>query len=217
MMVSPLVLDPIIATYKIGEGKPIQAARDALAKQIKAEVSKDGLLRLEVTETSAQQAQTFANAVIDGWLSSTVPGEQEREDLEKRLEVAQQGLKSVTELLNRLSLDGAVGLRKPLTRGEAGTGLIAIGELQAKYLSDVLSIPHALHGLSRDVVKQPPTLPTQPASRKKSLIAILAALGSGFVLLLFVFMRQAWKNAAADPEAALKQSQLKRALGFKNS
>jgi len=71
--------------------------------------------------------------------------------------------------------------------------------------------------LSRDVVKQPPTLPTQPASRKKSLIAILAALGSGFVLLLFVFMRQAWKNAAADPEAALKQSQLKRALGFKNS
>ncbi|MBT3068353.1 hypothetical protein [Rhodoferax sp. U11-2br] len=216
MMVSPLVLDPIIATYKIGEGKPIQVARDALAKQIKAVVGKDGLLRLDVTDTSATQAQALANAVIDGWLSSTVPGKQEREDLETRLEFAQNGLKSVTALLDRLAVDGAVSLGKPLTRGEAGTGLVAVGELQSHYLADVLAIPRTLQGLSRDVVKQPPTLPTEPVSNKKSLIAVLAALGSGFVLLLFVFMRQAWVNAAADPEAALKQSQLRRALGFKS-
>jgi len=217
MMVSPLVLDPIIATYKIGEGKPLQIARDAFAKRVNAVVGKDGLLRLDVTDTSATQAQALANAVIDGWLNSTVPGAQESEDLEKRLEFAQNGLRSVTALLDRLSVDGAVSLSKPLTRGEAGTGLVAVGELQSRYLADVLAIPRALKGLSRDVVKQPPTLPAEPVSNKKSLIVVLAALGSGFVLLLFVFMRQAWENAAADPEAALKQSQLKRALGFKSN
>jgi hypothetical protein len=217
MMVSPLVLDPIIATYKIGEGKPLQIARDAFAKRVNAVVGKDGLLRLDVTDTSATQAQALANAVIDGWLNSTVPGAQESEDLEKRLEFAQNRLRSVTALLDRLSVDGAVSLSKPLTRGEAGTGLVAVGELQSRYLADVLAIPRALKGLSRDVVKQPPTLPAEPVSNKKSLIVVLAALGSGFVLLLFVFMRQAWKNAASDPEAALKQSQLKRALGFKSN
>ncbi|MCB8747119.1 hypothetical protein LHU53_09395 [Rhodoferax sp. U2-2l] len=215
MMVSPLVLDPIIETHQLSDGKPIQAAREALAKQVKATVGKDGLLRLDVTDTSAVQAQVLANAVIDGWLKSTVPGVQERQDLEKRLEFAQNGLKSVTSLIERLSVDGVVSLAQPLTRGEAGTSLVAVGELQARYLSEVIAIPRALQGLSRDVVKQPPTLPTEPVAPKKSLMAVLAALGSGFALLLFVFMRQAWKNAAADPEAALKQNQLRRALGLK--
>ena len=216
MMVSPLVLDPIVENFKLGEGKPIESARDEFAKRVKAVVGKDGLLRLNVTDHSAAQAQSLANAVIDGWLKSTVPGPQEREDLQKRLEVAQSSLKTVNTLLDRLSIDGAASLDKPMTRGEAGAGLVTVGELQARYLADVLVIPRALQGLSRDVVKQPPTLPTEAVAPKKSLIAVLATLASGFVLLLFVFMRQAWKNAAADPEAALKHSQLRRALGLKS-
>lgn len=65
------------------------------------------------------------------------------------------------------------------------------------------------------LAKQLPTLPTEPAAPKKSLIAVLAALGSGFVLLLWMFMRQAWKNAAQDPEAAEKQARSRAAMGFK--
>lgn len=214
MMVSPLVLDPIIENFKLDEGKPIQSARDEFVKRVKAVVGKDGLLRLEVTDHSAAQAQLLANAVIDGWLKSTVPGPQERADLQKRLEVAQSGLKTVTALLNRLSVDGVVSLGKPLTRGEAGTSLVAVGELQARYLADVLAIPRTLQGLSRDVVKQPPTLPTEAVAPKKSLIAVLAALGSGFALLLFVVMRQAWQYAATDPESARKQRKLRQALGL---
>ncbi|HEY8905758.1 MAG TPA: hypothetical protein VIM63_06940, partial [Rhodoferax sp.] len=215
MMVSPLVLDPIIKNFKFGEGKPIQSARDEFVGRVKAVLGKDGLLRLDVTDHSAAQAQLLANAVIDGWLKSTVPGPQERADLQKRLEVAQGGLKAVTALLDSLSVDGVVSLGKPLTRAEAGSSLVAVGELQARYLTDVLAIPRDLQGLSRDVVKQPPTLPTEPVAPKKSLIAVLAALGSGFALLLFVFMRQAWKNAATDPEAARKQRELRQALGLK--
>jgi hypothetical protein len=92
-----------------------------------------------------------------------------------------------------------------------------VGELQARYLGDVLSIPRALQGYSRDVVKQWPTLATERASPKKGRIAILSALGAGFALLLFVFMRQAWRSAAADPESARKQALLLSALGLKPS
>lgn len=215
MMVSPLVLDPIIKSLNLSRGRPIQVVRSGLANQIKAAVGKDGLLRLDVTANTPLEAQTLANAVIDTWLKSTAPGEQDRADLETRLLYAKASLESVRRLLDRLTSEGTAYLGKPLTRGEAGTSLVAVGELQARYLAEVLNIPRSLQGLSRDVVAQPPTLPTEPVAQKKSLTAVLAALGSGFSLLLWVFMRQAWKSAAQDPEAAEKQAQLLAAMGFK--
>ena len=105
-------------------------------------------------------------------------------------------------------------MAKPLTRGEAGTSLVAVGELQARYLAEVLSIPRTLQGLTRDVVVQPPTLPIEAVAPKKSLMAILAALGTGFALLLWVFVRKAWTGASVDPLAAVKQTRFRKALGF---
>jgi tyrosine-protein kinase Etk/Wzc len=61
---------------------------------------------------------------------------------------------------------------------------------------------------------QPPEKKSKP---KKALIAIIATLASGFALLLFVFIRQALRNAGQDPEAASKlarlQSSWRKALG----
>ena len=212
IMVSPLVLDPIIESLNLSEGRSTQVARVGLANQIKAAVGKDGLLRLDVTAHSPAQAQTIANAVIDSWLKSTVPGEQARADLAKRLSYAQTSLDAVTRLISRLDAGGAANLNKPLTRGEAGTSFVGLGELQSRYLGDVLSIPRELQGLSRDVVKQPPTLPTEPVSPKKGLIAALAAIASGFVLLLWVFVRQAWRRATQDARMAEKCRRLAAAL-----
>jgi hypothetical protein len=217
MMVSPLVLDPIIESFNLSEGRSKELTRSGLASQIKAAVGKDGLLRLDVTAHSPAQAQAIANAVIDNWLKSTVPGDLARADLEKRLSYAQTSLNAVTRLIGRLDSEVGTNLSKPLTRGEAGTSFVGLGELQARYLGEVLSIPRELQGLSRDVVKQPPTLPTEPVSPKKGLIAALAAIAAGFVFLLWVFMRQAWRNAARDPQVAIKQGELADELGFKKA
>jgi uncharacterized protein involved in exopolysaccharide biosynthesis len=216
MMVSPVVLDPAIVALQLSAGRPIEEARKELVRQIKATVGKDGLLRLDVSANTPTQAQAIANAVIDSWLKSTVPGEQDRADLEKRLAYARGALAAVNRLLERLTAEGAAHLNQPLTRGEAGTSLMAVGELQARYFAEVQTIPRTLQGLSRDVVKQPPTLPTEPVAPKKSLMAVLAALGSGFALLLFVFIRSAWKSAAQDPQAAPKLARQRALLGLKD-
>lgn len=215
MMVSPVVLDPAIVALQLSAGRPIEEVRKELVQQIKATVGKDGLLRLDVSANTPQEAQARASAIIDSWLKSTVPGEQDRADLEKRLAYARGALVAVNRLLERLTAEGATHLNQPLTRGEAGTSLMAVGELQARYFAEVQTIPRTLQGLTTDVVKQPPTLPTEPAAPKKTLIAVLAALGGGFALLLWVFMRQAWKSAAQDPQAAEKQARLRAAMGFK--
>ncbi len=62
--------------------------------------------------------------------------------------------------------------------------------------------------------------PERKAKPKKALIAIIATLAAGFALLLFVFIRQALRNASQDPESAQKLGQLKsswyKALGKAN-
>jgi uncharacterized protein involved in exopolysaccharide biosynthesis len=216
MMTSPLVLDPVIRSLNLTQGRSPEAARIELARHIKATVGKDGLVRLKATAKSPQEAQNLSNAVIDAWLKTTLPMPQDRADLEKRLSYAQTSLAAVRGLLARLTAEGTANLAKPLTRGEAGVSLIAVGELQARYLAEVLSIPRALQGLTRDVVVQPPTLPIDAVAPKKSLMAILASLGTGFALLLWVFARKAWMGASQDPLAADKQSRFKKALGFSN-
>ncbi len=214
MMTSPLVLDPVIRSLNLTQGRSPEAARKELASQIKATVGKDGLVRLNATAKSPQDAQNLSNAVIDAWLKTTLPMPQDRADLEKRLSYAQASLASVRGLLARLTAEGTANLAKPLTRGEAGVSLIAVGELQARYLAEVLSIPRTLQGLTRDVVVQPPTLPIEAVAPKKSLVAALAALGTGFAMLLWVFARKAWMGASQDPLAADKQTRFRKALGF---
>jgi methionine-rich copper-binding protein CopC len=216
MMTSPLVLDPVIKTLNFAEGISIEAARAKLTGQIKAVMGKDALLRLDVTAKTPAEAQKNANLIIDAYLKSTAPGELDRADLEKRLVYAKSSLASVRKLIERITSDGPGLLNKPITLAEAGTSVVALGELQSRYLGEVLSIPRALQGLSRDVVIQPPTLPTEAVAPKKSLIAILAAMASGFVVLMWVFVRKAWANAQQNPLAVKKQARLRAALGFKS-
>ena len=63
--------------------------------------------------------------------------------------------------------------------------------------------------------------PERKSKPKKALIAIIATLASGFALLLWVFVRQALRNAGRNPEAALKMSALRvsfsRAMGRASS
>ena len=216
MMVSPIVLDRVVESLKLSKEQPIQVARTTLANKIKATVGKDGLLRLDVSDPSAIQAQAIASAVIDSWFISTVPSEDDRADLEKRLSYAKLAFDSTTRFLQHFTPKDSPSLNNPLLLDQGVANIVAVGELQARYLSEVLSTSRSLKGLSRDIVTLPPTLPTEHVSPKKGLFATLSALAAGFALLLWVFMRQAWRNAVLDPQAAPKLARLRAALGWHN-
>ena len=57
--------------------------------------------------------------------------------------------------------------------------------------------------------------PEKKSKPKKALIAMLATLGSGFSLLLFVFMRHGIRNAKHSPETAAKLARIKNSLALK--
>ena len=216
MMVSSIVLDRVVESMKLSTGQPIQLASNTLANQIKATVGKDGLLHLDVSAPSAIQAQAIANAVIDSWLISTVPSGDDRADLEKRLSYAKLAFDSTTRFVEHFTPKDSASLNNAPLLDQGSPPTIMAVELQARYLSEVLSTSRSLKGLSRDIVMQPPTLPTEHVPTKKGLFATLSALAAGFALLLWVFMRQAWRNAVLDPQAAPKLARLRAALGWHN-
>jgi tyrosine-protein kinase Etk/Wzc len=55
--------------------------------------------------------------------------------------------------------------------------------------------------------------PERKSKPKKALIALMTTLGTGFALLLFVFIRQALRGAAQSPESAEKLARLRLAFG----
>ena len=56
---------------------------------------------------------------------------------------------------------------------------------------------------------QPPEKKSKP---KKAMIAAITTLATGFALLLFIFIRQAWRNASANPETATKLAALRASM-----
>jgi uncharacterized protein involved in exopolysaccharide biosynthesis len=55
--------------------------------------------------------------------------------------------------------------------------------------------------------------PERKSKPKKAMIAMVATLAAGFALLLFVFVRQALRGAAVNPETEKKLSNLRQAWG----
>ena len=55
--------------------------------------------------------------------------------------------------------------------------------------------------------------PERKSKPKKAMIAAVAGLGSGFMLLLWVFVRQAIRNGSTNPDTAEKLARLRQSLG----
>ena len=196
IMKTERILDPIIAYqgFVIGESK--QIARDALASQMKIQVDKYGLLQLEVTAPTALGAQELCAHLIESWLKSTEPPNQVRQDLEKKLLFAEKKLTSISTLIDRIEVEFGKSRNKLSERREGGNNLLELIELHALYSSNVDKISKELSGQSRDVIIQTPTLAFKP---EKDFKAPLSALGAFLILLVFVFLRQAWRKSRANP------------------
>jgi uncharacterized protein involved in exopolysaccharide biosynthesis len=134
----------------------------------------------------------------------------------------------------KLALSELANLRAQLSKqdkDETATGKAGQGDYISRYRDfkyhetlfelfakqyEIARVDEAREGAVIQVLDaaQPPERKSKP---KKALIAIIATLATGFALLLFVFVRQALRNAGGDAETAGKVAALKsswrRALG----
>jgi uncharacterized protein involved in exopolysaccharide biosynthesis len=168
-----------------------------------------------VAAVAALQAQITAQEVklgaMRGYLAETAP------DFKQAL----SELAALRVQLNKQSKDSAAASGQGSDQGDYITRYRefkyqeTLFELFAKQF-EMAKVDESREGATIQVLDkaEPPELKSKP---KKALIAVLATLATGFALLLFVFIRQALRNASQDPESAQKLSALqtswRKALG----
>jgi LPS O-antigen subunit length determinant protein (WzzB/FepE family) len=216
LMTTATVLDPVIASLGLAKEDTVEEARIKLREQIKSAVGRnDKLLTLTVSGRSAQQAQAIANAVLQQTFQESRPKGSVRTRLETQLAEAKARLKNAQDasqgLLKRLESSGAgVNGGAELARGYAEL-LGASGAAQ----SQISALETQLEGVSEAQLVQSPTLPQKASQPKKGLIAIGATLAAGLALLLFVFMRQAFRNTEANETTSAKLLRIRKSLGLR--
>lgn len=216
LMTTAAVLDPVAAGLGIDKEDGVEGARRTLRENIKVAVGRnDKLLTLTVSAPTPEQAQATANALLEQTYLQSRPKGSVGKRLAGQLAEAQGRLKNAESaaagMLKRLETSAlsapggselARGYADLLTAAAAAQGQVSALETQ-------------LEGLNEALLVQAPTLPQKASQPKKALLAIGATLGTGLLLLLFIFVRQAVRTTATDAEAAGKLARIRRALGLK--
>jgi uncharacterized protein involved in exopolysaccharide biosynthesis len=215
-MLTASVLDPIAA--KLGYTPKLEAddARDKLQKEIKASYNvKDKLITVTAQASSPQAAQALASDVLAQIYVQTQPRDSAQQRLQKQLTQLQTREKELTQsakILERMLEQAAGNGVSEVAQGYAQ--LIGVIE---KTQENQIKVEKELKGIDSSDVIQSPTLPTKKIAPKRGLIAVIACLAAGFALLLFVFIRQALRNASQDEESAPKinalQASWRKAFG----
>ena len=216
------VLDPVVVSQGLAKGKTVEQARLALDGRIKTAVGKqDKFLTLTVSGESPSQAQAIAKALLAQIYEQNRPRGSNKTRLEAQLVSAKQRLADAQRT--------SVGLLGILERGiKSDIALKSTGSDVSKSYTDLLavlagmqsqvvSIELQLEGMTDEQLLQAPSLPEKPVSQKKAMMATVAALGTGFVLLLWVFVRSSLRAAGTDPVSAAKLAAIRRALGLAGS
>jgi uncharacterized protein involved in exopolysaccharide biosynthesis len=159
-----------------------------------------------VAAVAALQAQITAQevklGVMRGYLAETAP------DFKQAL----NELAALRAQLNQQSKDGATTPGRGGSQGDYITRYRefkyqeTLFELFTKQF-EMAKVDESREGATIQVLDkaEPPELKSKP---KKAQTAIIATLATGFALLLFVFVRQAMRNARQDPESAQKLTAL---------
>ncbi len=192
------------------------AALKALRSHIDASFdTKNNLLTLRVRAPSPEQAQQLSHALLDAYRTYSLPKGRDLEQIEQEIESTKASLESMKSVAERLALN--IDKVTPGTEGDnVARAYIHLSEqvtARSKRLNDLRL---KLLGFDKEVFAQSPSLPDHPVNTRAPLVAILAGLASGFVLLLFVLARHAWHCAAQGGESASKIARIRQGLGLRS-
>ena len=172
-------------------------------------------VQVTVKTQDPQAAQAVAQALLKASLVNSYVTGEAKAKIEAELQKDQQSLDQARTMETRLSQnlndkDGMPDLKLLQTyQSWIGTVGSIVGRIEANQ-NRLLGLEDA------DVVAQPGLASASTSPKLKPVLAI-SVLATGFALLLFVFVRQALRNAGKNPESAAKLARIRQALGWRAS
>lgn len=191
-----------------------EQARIDLQKRVSTQVGRnDKLVTLSVSAYSPSAAQSMANEILTQTFSGLRPKGAELKRLETQRAAFEQQLselhitsQTAQKLLSESSPAGNMGL--------LAESISSLSTAQTRMQETLFNVEKKIRGLTDEDLLQPPTLPKKPVAPKKGLTAILAALATGIVLLVFVFLRQFWVTSTALEPHQRRLEAIKRRYGL---
>jgi uncharacterized protein involved in exopolysaccharide biosynthesis len=166
------------------------------------------MVNVKVQAVTAQAAHDMAQALLAATLQASRPQGDVLAELEQNLKKDQTALDNARQLEQRINSNIQ---QNGSSRADMVQSYAALLPIIATLSSRIDQHRARLEGLTQvDVIAQP-QVPGRPAKPNKGLLVLLASLATGFALLLFVFIRQALRNASQDSESAQKLSAIQAA------
>jgi uncharacterized protein involved in exopolysaccharide biosynthesis len=213
MATTAAVLEPVRQQIGFEPELSTERALTELRNSIKASLGRsDKLITVTVTAPSAEQAQRTNQALLVELFKQSQPRGADLSRLSARLEFEKEALTKVLSLEEELIAIIKSGKESDLLSAT----YVNVTTIKGSHFAMIQSLEAQIEGLAQNALVQPATLPEKPLSDKNVLVATIIALATGFALLLFVFVRQAWRNVGANAEAADKQARIWRGFGFKS-
>ena len=195
---SDLIADDVIAKFdlfKRYESEFQVRARESLRNNTAiSEDKKTGLIVIEVTDQDPRLAAEMANYYVE--LLRSKLGEQALSQARERRELLESQIEEATNKR----------YQSPQVRSTVIESLIR--QFEATRLEEQQTEPT----ITQLDLAVPPELKSGP---ERALIAVITSLATGFLLLLFVFVRQAMKNAGQDDESREKINRIRKRFFLK--
>jgi hypothetical protein len=207
MSTTAAVLEPVRQQIGFKPDLPTERALNELRASIKASLGRADKL-ITVTAPTAEQAQRNNQALLAELFKQSQPRGEDLARLSARLEFEKEALTKVLSLEEELIAIIKSGKESDLLSAT----YVNVTTMKGSHFAMIQSLDAQIEGLGQDALVQPATLPEKPTSNKKALVATITALATGFALLLFVFVHQAFVNSAANPDSAAKLARIKHSL-----
>ena len=211
------VLDPLIE--KFGYLKDADGIKDDARKGLKKDLlfasdKKTKLATITAKATTPEQAQALGTAAMTALLIELQPKGQEKALLQKTIAINDRAIQGSQDAMESIQRSLKRGPLSDQAQESAIKNLVAINSDIAKRGQENETLRQKLEVRGEEVLVQQPSLPQRKTLPKRSMVVLVALMASGFVLLLFVFIRKAWRNAGQDAESANKMARIKSLLGF---
>jgi capsular polysaccharide biosynthesis protein len=214
------VLDPLIEKFGLlAEADGIvDDARQGLKKRLTFTVDKKTkLTTITAKARTPDAAQALGSSAIAVMLKELQVKGQEKALIEKTIAINNRAIASAEDAVESIQRSLKKGVLTDQAQESAIKNLASVNSDIAKRGQENEVLFNKLAPKGPEVFVQEASLPQRKVSPKRSLVVLLAMLASGFALLIFVFIRKAWAQAAQDAESASKLASIRRSLGLQKA
>lgn len=210
-MLTPNVLDTVIAHLHLQQpDQSIDEARLALKKNIKSSFNaKDNLVTVSATAHAPEQAQALLTELLNTFFAQSKPKGEEQARLKQMLQSTQARIQEANMAAKQMQQ--RISREDSKSSADTAQGYATLVNTVDGLEKRALDMSRELAGVDASALVQEPSLDRLKTSPKRSVVVVVAALGSLFFLLLWVFVRSAWAKSSALPETGAKLVSLKQA------